>query len=85
METSTEVFKSFGEYINSIEPLTVGDLRKMIEGLDDETQVLIGLPDDFNPNRDWFNVSSDFKRPDVDDEYSAFTLFLKDNYDSRQF
>lgn len=81
---------SFGEFLDSINPLTVGDLRKAIEGLDDNTQVLIGSPIDAETpldwyQSDWFNVSHDIKRPDVDGDYSALTLYLSDNYDSRQF
>jgi hypothetical protein len=70
--------------------LTVGELRKAIEGLDDSTQVLIGSPIDESTESnwstsDWFNVSKKIERPDVNDEYLALTLYISDNYDSRQF
>lgn len=81
---------SFAEFINSINPLTVGDLRAMLAGVDDSTQVLIGSPVDAETpldwyQSDWFNVSHDIKRPDMDTDYSALTLYMVDNYDSRQF
>lgn len=87
---NTDSRPSFAEYLNSINPLTVGELRKAIEGLDDSTQVLIGSPidEDTEPDwytSDWFNVCKEFKRPDVDSDYSAFTLYLSNTYDSRQF
>jgi len=83
MNTETKI--SFADYLNSINPLTVGQMKKAIEGLDDDTQILFGVPAGTNMNSDWFNVSQDYKRPDVDDEYVALTFFLSDDYDSRQF
>jgi hypothetical protein len=82
---SNEKKMSFAEYLNSIEPLTVGQMRQALAGLADDTQILFGLPDDFDTRSDWYNVSQDFKRPDMDEEYMALTFFLKDDYDSRQF
>jgi hypothetical protein len=87
---NTENRTSFAEYLASIDPLTVGELRKAIEGLDDSTQVLIGSPINEDTERDWFksewfNVSKKIERPDVNDEYLALTLYISDNYDSRQF
>jgi hypothetical protein len=76
---------SFAEYLNSINPMTVAQMREAIAGLDDDTQILFGLPENFDTRSDWYNVSQDFKRPDMDDEYIALTFFLKDDYDSRQF
>ena len=66
-------------------PLTVADLRKAIEGLADDTQVVVGIPTGLNLNADWFNISHNIIRPDVDDEYLALTFTLTDTYDSRQF
>ena len=78
---------SFAQFLNSINPLTVGELKKALEGLPDETQVLIGSQPE-NCYSDWFNVSKEIGIPDLtrdDSDYSAVTLFPVDNYDSRQF
>lgn len=67
-------------------PLTVADLRKAIEGLDDSYQILVELPENLRGQySDWFNVSHDIIRPDVNEDYSALTFTLVDTYDSRQF
>lgn len=76
---------SFAEYLNSIHPFDVGLMRKAIEGLPDETQIVFGIPENLNVNADWFNVERDWKRPDENKEYLALTFFLSDDYDSRQF
>jgi hypothetical protein len=76
---------SFADYLNSIRPFTVGQMKKALEGLDDETQILFGVPVGTSMNSDWFNVAQDYKRPDLDEEYIALTFFLSDDYDSRQF
>ena len=75
----------FQQYISHINPLTIGDLKKAIAGLSDDTQILVGIPVGTNLNSDWFNISQDIIRPDVNDEYSALTFTLADTYDSRQF
>ncbi len=76
---------SFAEFLNSIQPFTVGQMKEAIAGLEDDTQILFGVPAGTNLNSDWFNVSQKYERPDVNDEYMALTFFLKDDYDSRQF
>ena len=75
----------FAEFLNSIEPFTVGQMKKAIEGLSDDTQILFGIPDDLDVRSDWFNVAQNYIRPDTNEEYLAVTFFLSDNYDSRQF
>lgn len=73
--------------INEIKPLTIGDLRKVIEGLPDSVQILMA-PTPEGVYSDWFNVSHEIGVPDLsrdDSEYSALTFFPVDNYDSRQF
>ena len=77
----------FAEFLNSIEPLTIGELRKAIEDLPDDVQILLGSQPE-NCYSDWFNVSKEIGIPDLtrdDSEYCALTLFPVDNYDSRQF
>jgi hypothetical protein len=76
---------SFADYLNSIRPFTVGQMKEALAGLDDQTQILFGIPAGTNLNSDWFNVSQDYKRPDTDEEYLALTFFISDDYDSRQF
>jgi hypothetical protein len=76
---------SFAEFLNSIQPFTVGQMKKAIEGLSDDTQILFGIPSDLDTKSDWFNVAQGYERPDTNEDYSALTFFLKDDYDSRQF
>jgi len=88
IEKKEEKKPTFAEFLNSINPLTVGDLRKVIENLPDSLQILLA-PTPQGTNSDWFNVSHeigvpDFSRDDLGD-YSALTFFPVDNYDSRQF
>lgn len=81
-----QVFTEFKTYIKSIDPLTIGDLRKAIEGLDDSYQILVELPENMRGRySDFFNVSHNIIRPDVNEDYSALTFTLVDTYDSRQF
>lgn len=78
---------NFAEYLESIKPLTIGDLRKVIEGLPDSVQILMA-PTPEGAYSDWFNVSHEIGVPDLtrdDSNYSALTFFPVDNYDSRQF
>jgi hypothetical protein len=77
---------NFAEYLNSIKPFTVGQIREAIEGLSDDTQILIGIPEDLDTRSDWYNLAQNYERPDSEDSnYMALTFFLKDDYDSRQF
>lgn len=78
---------SFAEYLDSIEPFTVGDMRKVLEGLPDDMQILLGAQEE-GAYADWFNVSHTVGVPEVgvdDSDYSALTFFPVNNYDSRQF
>ena len=76
---------SFAQFLNSIQPFTVGQMKEAIAGLEDDTQILFGIPENFDTKSDWFNVSQKYERPDSNDEYLALTFFLSDDYDSRQF
>ena len=76
---------NFAEFLNSIKPLTVAQMKEAIAGLSDNTQILFGIPDNLDMRSDWFNVSQTYHRPDVDGEYLALTFFISDDYDSRQF
>lgn len=86
---SEEKKMSFAQYLESIKPFTVGDLRKAIEGLPDDLQVLIGSPLDRTnetwQTSDWWNVSHTVESPYSNEDLSALTFYLSDDYDSRQF
>jgi hypothetical protein len=70
--------------INAIEPFTVGRMKEALEGLPDDTQILIG--GDENCSFDWANLSLEYNRPDEEsEEYLALTFYIKDDYDGRQF
>ena len=68
-----------------IQPFTVGKMKEALAGLSDDTQILFGIPDDLNTLNDWFNVSQDYERPDINEDVAALTFYLKDDYDGRQF
>ena len=69
--------------LHAIKPFTVGDMKKALEGLADETQILIGGADLYS--FDWANLSLEYERPDINEDVSALTFYLKDDYDPRQF
>jgi len=58
--------------------MTVGELRRLLRGLDELTQVIIGSADG-----DYLNIEGAIL-PDGED-WHALTLFSVDTYDSRQF
>jgi hypothetical protein len=79
--------ETFAEYLNSIKPFTVGDLKKIIETLPDNMQILLAETPKGSYS-EWFNVSHEVGIPDLsvdDSTYSALTFFPVDTYDSRQF
>jgi hypothetical protein len=69
--------------LDAIKPFTVGDMKKALEGLPDETQILVGGADFCS--FDWANLSLEYERPDTNEDVSALTFYLKDDYDPRQF
>ena len=84
----TEQEKALGEmisFINSIKPFTVGQMKQAIDGLSDETQIIFGIPYGTNTLSDWFNVSSNYERPDEEKGYLGLTFFLSGDFDARQF
>jgi hypothetical protein len=58
--------------------MTVGELRRLLVGLDELTQVVVGSADG-----EYLNIEGAVL-PDGEDWY-AVTLFTVDTYDSRQF
>ena len=69
-------------------PFTVADMKKALEGLADDAQILITAPEE-KIHGEWLNIAQIFHRPDCEEEggkgYCALTFDLVDNYDGRQF
>jgi hypothetical protein len=74
---------SFAEYLNSIQPFTVGQMKQALEGLPDDTQILIGGTE--SSSFDWANLDLKWNKPDEESGFMALTFYLKDDYDARQF
>jgi hypothetical protein len=92
MENETlQAVRAVIEFVKGIDPLTVGELKKALQGLDDSLQIVIGAPREETSHdwtlSDWWNVSKEIEIPSTDFEngFSAVTLFLSDNFDNRQF
>jgi hypothetical protein len=84
MNAQTEnALKEMFSMLDKIEPFTVGEMKKALEGLPDDTQILIG--GDENCSFDWANLSLEYQRPDEESGYFALTFQIKDDYDPRQF
>ena len=84
----TEQEKALSEmisFINAIKPFTVGQMKEAISMLDDETQIIFGIPAGTNLLADWFNVSSNYERPDEEKGFLGLTFFLSGDFDARQF
>ena len=69
--------------LDAIKPFTVGEMKKALEGLADDTQILIGGTD--KCSFDWANLSLDYEQPNEDEGFMALTFYIKDDYDARQF
>ena len=69
--------------LDAIKPFTVGEMKKALEGLADDTQILIGGTD--KCSFDWANLSLDYEQPNEDEGFMALTFYIKDDYDPRQF
>ena len=84
MDTQTEnALREMFTKLDAIKPFTVGQMKKAIEGLADDTQILIGGLE--NSSFDWANLSLDYEQPSEDSGFMALTFYLKDDYDPRQF
>jgi hypothetical protein len=81
-ETENALVQMFAK-LDAIKPFTVGEMKKALEGLADDTQILIGGLE--NSSFDWANLSLNYDRPDTNEDVSALTFYLKDDYDGRQF
>jgi hypothetical protein len=69
--------------LDAIKPFTVGEMKKALEGLADDTQILIGGTD--KCSFDWANLSLDYEQPSEEEGFMALTFYIKDDYDPRQF
>ena len=82
-ETENALVQMFAK-LDAIKPFTVGEMKKALEGLSDDTQILIGGTE--KCSFDWANLSLEYNRPDEEsEEYLALTFYIKDDYDPRQF
>ena len=66
--------------INQIDPFTVGDMKKALENLPDNIQIVVGCS-----CSDWLNLAKDYQLPDEEAGYMALSFFTRDNFDARQF
>ena len=69
--------------LDAIKPFTIGDMRKAMEGLSDDTQILIGGTE--KCSFDWANLSLEYNQPNEEEGYLGLTFYIKDDYDPRQF
>jgi hypothetical protein len=81
-ETENALLQMF-EKLDAITPFTVGQMKEALADLSDDTQILIGGLE--NSSFDWANLSLNYDRPDTNEDVSALTFYLKDDYDGRQF
>ena len=84
MDTQTEnaLIQMFTK-LDAIKPFTVGEMKKALEGLSDDTQILIGGTE--KCSFDWANLSLDYELPNEESGFMALTFYIKDDYDPRQF
>jgi hypothetical protein len=84
MDTQTEnALREMFAKLDAIKPFTVGQMKQALEGLSDDTQILIGGTE--KCPFDWANLEVEYERPDTNQDVSALTFYLKDDYDPRQF
>lgn len=84
MDTQTEnALRQMFDKLNAIKPFTVGEMKKALEGLADDTQILIGGTK--NCSFDWANLDLTHNQPDPENGFMGLTFYLKDDYDPRQF
>jgi hypothetical protein len=84
MDTETQnALQEMFTKLDAIKPFTVGDMKKALEGLADDTQILIGGTDECA--FDWANLDLKYNQPNEDEGYLGLTFYIKDDYDPRQF
>jgi len=84
MDTQTEnALRQMFAKLDAIKPFTVGEMKKALEGLADDTQILIGGTE--KCSFDWANLALDYQQPDEESGFLGLTFYLKNDYDPRQF
>ena len=84
MDKQTEnTLRQMFDKLNAIKPFTVGEMKKALEGLPDDTQILIGGTE--NCSFDWANLDIKYNQPDEEKGFMGLTFYLKDDFDARQF
>ena len=84
MDTRTEnALRDMFTKLDAIKPFTVGQMKKALEGLSDDTQILIGGTE--KCSFDWANLATDYNQPNEEEGFSALTFYIKNDYDPRQF
>lgn len=69
--------------IGAIKPLTIGDMKKAIAGLPDDTQIVVGCGD-ADVDFDWANLKL-YSLPNEDEGVLALSFDIVNNFDARQF
>ena len=64
-------------------PFKVWQMRKALEGLSDDTQIVIGGTN--NCPFDYANLSLAYQKPDEEAGFLALTFYAQDDFDARQF
>jgi len=63
MDTQTEnALRQMFAKLDAIKPFTVGEMKKALEGLSDDTQILIGGTE--SSSFDWANLDLKWNKPD---------------------
>ena len=84
MDTQTEnALREMFTKLDAIKPFTVGQMKKAIEGLADDTQILIGGTE--KCSFDWANLDLNWNGVYEESGFMALTFYIKDDYDPRQF
>ena len=73
-----KVFSS--RFISYSPTLTVGDLKKIIESINDDTQIVVA-----DQKEDWWLNIAQVEIPDEEDGMFTLTFHTKNTFDTRQF
>jgi len=79
-EAQENILNQMIQKIKEIEPLTVADMKKALENLPDDTQILVGCS-----CSDWLNLSKEFELPNEEEGIFALTFYTRNDFDPRQF
>jgi hypothetical protein len=79
-EGQENILKQMIQKIKEIEPLTVADMKKALENLPDDTQIVVGCS-----CSEWLNLSKEFELPNEEGGIFALTFYTRNDFDPRQF